>query len=392
MAPLPCGSASLENTTRALPSRCAVSHTLNLGVAPGERVLHPTNYPRATSYVIVPTMRLADRIAQCRTPFIVQNMKDGTLVQLSGAATFAKEIHACPTRYVLCDDLTRLCAALAYSKGTRTLACADLLHVPAEQVWLEWCEAPWLAELTRYGFKAAQQSSVAGRRGALIHSSAKGRRGSIRAFWANGDSELDVLAGSMEAYFDFDTLDGEEPAAPDGANRASIGVFDRGLGDADILQRCFRFRYERTWAEYYANSPLAPEQRDAVARHALGTIALEIPLLLTFFLLLATRPGLPRRPVILERINRTRSRSGKAPLLAHMEVFAPLIPGYRSYSSTGSSAERRPPRLHHVRGHLVRRGSQLFWRVPHLRGSCRAGVVRTRTVTWTLDGPIDDAH
>jgi hypothetical protein len=34
----------------------------------------------------------------------------------------------------------------------------------------------------------------------------------------------------------------------------------------------------------------------------------------------------------------------------------------------------------------VRRGSQLFWRVPHLRGSARSGVVRTRTVIWTFDG------
>jgi hypothetical protein len=337
-------------------------------------------------------MRLADRIAQCRTPFIVQNMTDGTVVPLSGAATFANEILACPTRYVLCDDLTRLCAALAYSKGTSTLACADLLHVPAERVWLEWCEAPWLAELVRYGFKTDEQSIAAGRRGALIYSSATGRRGLIRAFWVNGDSELDVLASSMEAYFDFDTADGEAPAAPDGANRPSIGVFDRGVGEADILRRCFRFRYERTWDEYYAKSALAPEQRDAVARHALGTIAIEIPLLLTFFLLLATRPGLPRRPIILERINRARSRSGKAPLLAHMEVFAPLIPEYRPACSTSSGAERRPPRLHHVRGHLVRRGSQLFWRVPHLRGSCRAGVVRTRTVTWTMDSPIGEAH
>jgi hypothetical protein len=337
-------------------------------------------------------MRLADRISQCRTPFIVQNTKNGTVAHLSGAATFAHEIFTCPIRYVLSDDLTRLCAALAFSKGTRTLACADLLHVPAERIWLEWCEAPWIAELSRYGFKTEEQSIVAGRRGALIRASATGRRGLIRSFWVNGDSEQDVLASSLEAYFDFDTMDGEAPAPPDGADRPSMVVFDRGVGEADILRRCFRFRYERTWAEYYANSPLTPDQRDAIARHALGTIAIEVPLLLTFFLLLATRPSLPRRPVVLERINRARSRSGKAPLLEHVEVFAPLIPEYRRYCGANADAPRRPPRLHHVRGHLMRRGSQLFWRVPHLRGSGRAGVVRTRTVTWTMDGPVGDAH
>jgi hypothetical protein len=333
-------------------------------------------------------MRLADRITQCRTPFIVQNTINGTFQHLSGAATFADEILACRTRYVLCDDLTRLCAALAYSKGSRTLACADLLRVPAERVWIEWCEAPWIAELTRYGFKTDGQSLTGGRRGALIQSCATGRRGLIRAFWANGDTALDVLAGSMEAYFDFDTGQGEAPAAPDASDRPTISVSDHGFAEADILRRCFRFRYERTWADYYANTALTPEQREAVARHALGTIAIEIPLLLTFFLLLTTRSGLPRRPLMLERLNRARVRSGKAPLLEHMEVFAPLIPEYAPSSGTGAGVEWRPRRLHHVRGHLVRRGSQLFWRVPHLRGSRRAGVVRTRTVTWTVDGPI----
>ena len=128
----------------------------------------------------MPPMRLADRIAQCRAPFLVQNTKDRTVTRLTGAASFAKEILACPTRYVFSDDLTRLCTALAYSKGASTLACADLLHIPAERVWVEWCEAPWLAELARYGYRTGGQSVAGGRRGALIHSSSTGRRGLIR--------------------------------------------------------------------------------------------------------------------------------------------------------------------------------------------------------------------
>src|SRR5580698_11603748 len=150
-------------------------------------------------------MRLADRIAQCRTPFIVQNTKDGSVTHLNNATAFSKDIDRCATRYVLSDELTRLCTALAYSKGTRTLACADLLHVPAERVWVEWCETPWRAELSRYGFKIGERPIVSGRRGALIQSSADGRRGLIRVFWATGESDFDLLASSMEAYFDFDT-------------------------------------------------------------------------------------------------------------------------------------------------------------------------------------------
>jgi len=113
---------------------------------------------------------------------------------------------------------------------------------------------------------------------------------------------------------------------------------------------------------------------------------------LAFFLLLSTRPGLPRRPLMLERLNRARAKSGKAPLLEQIEVFAPLLPEYRPGWSGGSETSRRLRRLHHVRGHLVRRGSKLFWRVPHMRGSARAGSVRTRTVTWLFDPSISSSH
>ena len=44
-------------------------------------------------------MRLADRIAQCRTPFIVENTKDGSITHLNNAAAFAKDIDE------LCDAI-----------------------------------------------------------------------------------------------------------------------------------------------------------------------------------------------------------------------------------------------------------------------------------------------
>lgn len=310
------------------------------------------------------------------------------MVHLNGSADFANDIAQCPTRYVLSDELTTLCTALAYSKGTRTLECADLLHMPAEQVWIEWCEAPCRNELERYGFKTPlEHVGIVGRRGALIRASRDGRRGSIRTFWTVGGSELDVLASSVEAYFDFDTPDGEEPSAPHGDDRVAICVADTSNDGADLLQRCFRFRYERSWANYYEQAALSVEQREAITVHALGTIAIDVPVILTFCLLLVTRPGLPRRPLMLERLNRSRVKNGKRPLLDHIEVLAPVIPQYRNSSNSLETSARRSPRLHHVRGHLVRRASQLFWRVPHLRGSARAGTVRSRTVTWTIDRP-----
>ena len=337
-------------------------------------------------------MRLADRIAQCRTPFIVENTKDGSITHLKGAAAFANDINSCATRYVLSDELASLCTALAYSKGARTLACADLLHVPAEHVWVEWAEAPWRNELARYGFKSPADSPGSGRRGAFIQSTPQGRRGLLRTFWVDGESELDVLSSSMEAYFDFDAREGEDPEVFGRQQRSSICVSDNAVGDADLLRRCFRFRFECSWQDYYERAQLTSAQATALARHALGTIAIDIPVLLAFFLLLATRPGLPRRPLMLERLNKARARSGKAALLEQIEVFAPLLPEYRSGGRSASEASRRSRRLHHVRGHLVRRGSMLFWRVPHLRGNARAGTIRARTVTWQLDPSVPSSH
>ena len=332
-------------------------------------------------------MRLADRIAQCRTPFIVSNGKDGSVAQLNNASAFSHEIGNCATRYVLSDELTRLCAALAYSKGASTLACADLLHVPAERVWVEWSESPWFNELARYGFKNPENAGSLGRRGVYIRSSPQGRRGLLRTFWTGGDSELSVLASSMEAYFDFDAREGEDPEVFGRGQPSSIRVGDDAVGNTDILRRCFRFRFERSWHDYYDRARLSSAQAGALVHHALGTIAIDIPVMLAFFLLLAARPGLPRRPLMLERLNRARAKAGKTALLEQIEVFAPLplLPTYESRDGGGSGVLRRPPRLHHVRGHLVRRGSKLFWRVPHLRGSVRAGSIRTRTVTWLFD-------
>lgn len=362
---------------------------LNEGLLPArERFIPSFRFVQRAMYRAC--MRLADQIAQYRTPFDVQNNKDQRMAHLTGAADFARAIQACPTRYVLSDDLVRLCTALAYSKGARTLSCADLLHIPAERVWVEWCAAPWHNELERYGFTpGTEHANVSGRRGAFIQTSPQGRRGLIKTFWSIGESKTDVLASSMEAYFDFDTLEGEMPTAPDSRDRSSISVADHTVDHADILSRCFRFRYERTWDDYYGEAALSPLQRDDVAHHSLGTIAIAIPVLLAFFLLLATRPGLPRRPLMLERLNQARIKTGKAPLLEHIEVSSPLRTDYRpSGGSEAPGHHRRVPRLHHVRGHLVRRGSQLFWRVPHLRGSARSGAIRSRTVTWTIDPQI----
>jgi hypothetical protein len=327
-------------------------------------------------------MRLADRVAQCRTPFIVVCNSTGERTRLSGASDCANDVAACPIRYVLSDELTRLCAALAFSKGAQTLACTDLIRVPAQRLWVEWTHAPWRDELQRYGFPSGDSSGECGRRGALLNASSDGRRGSVRTFWCMGNEELDVFASPLEAKFDFDATEIDRHLD---STAGAIRVIDDHSHKGSALGTCFSFDFEKTWADYYYRYHLAATAQQQLERHSLGTIALDIPVLLAFFLMLNTRSGLPQRRSQLERLNRSRHRSGKAPLLEHVEVHAPFACGHIFPAKDSHESGRRRPRLHHVRGHLVRRRNELFWRVPHLRGHASSGVVKTRTVTWAFD-------
>jgi hypothetical protein len=259
-------------------------------------------------------------------------------------ANHAEAIAKCPVRYVLADDLTRLCADLAYSKGACTLECADLFRLPATQLWVEWCNAPWRNALQRYGFPLIEGGfQWVGRRGALVNAASDGRRCVIKTFWSTGEGGREILASSVESVFDLDTADGGRKA-----------------------------------------------QAGSLWRHTLGTIARDVPMLLAFLLLLSTRNGLPQRASDGGRQNRARSRTGKAASLEHVVVRAPLLPEYVEQQQAAVSGSWRSPRLHHVRGQLMRRGSELFWRVPHRRSSARAGVVQSRTIVWTFEpGALD---
>jgi hypothetical protein len=328
-------------------------------------------------------MRLIDRIIQCRAPFIVESTLDGTCTRVAGAMDAAADLENCPIRYVLDDALTSLCTDLAYSNGVTVMACADLIRVPAEHIWVEWSNKPWQQALRRNGMntEAADESQI-GHCGMLIRSSADGRSGLMRAFWSLGDSDYDVHASAAQARFYLDAPMAGIPLDEPGVLRVAAAAIDpRG-----ILSRGFHFEFEDSWAKYYRNAAPDASQLKDILNRSVGCIALAVPVLLAFFLLLMTRDGLPQRPTRLERLNRARVARGRMPLAEHIEVSAPLLPPYReTQTERVSDGTRRQPRLHHVRGHLMRRNDRLIWRVPHMRGKTDAGVIKSRTVEWRFD-------
>ena len=87
------------------------------------------------------------------------------------------------------------------------------------------------------------------------------------------------------------------------------------------------------------------------------------------------------------RLNRSRARKLKPPLLDHIEVSCPLVPVTQASEGTNtlSAGPRRGPRLHYVRGHLVRRENEIFWRMAHVRGRASLGRIASRTVTLSFE-------
>jgi len=296
-----------------------------------------------------------------------------------GAHHFADAVRTCPLRLVLADDLTQCTTQLAYAEGERLSGCLDLIHVPSQQLWLEWLEAT--RQSTLHEMPACTRASGSGvrRTGVLITADAAGRSGTMRTFWSTQTEQ--VYSAALLTDFDLDrivrpTLDIE--AVFSGAAFGVVMPVEEAL---DELLSHVRFRLDPAWADYYRAADLTRSQQVLVLHEVLGSMAFDMPMILALFLLFAAKDGLQRRAADLERLNRARLRSGKRALLEHIEVRASLGGGHQCPAAFPAHANRRRgPRLHHVRGHIARRGDKVFWRLPHLRGSARAGEVRSRTV------------
>ena len=148
-----------------------------------------------------------------------------------------------------------------------------------------------------------------------------------------------------------------------------------------------RFRFDDSWAAYYRAAATNPGTQREVVHGSLAAVARDPPLILAFLLLLVAKDATRRIPVSRAAINRKRRAHGRPPLLDHIEVRASLDSIPQSESGGSEPTGRQSPRLHHVRGHLVRRDNRIFWRVPHLRGSAARGMVRSRTICLSFARP-----
>lgn len=331
-------------------------------------------------------MRLLDLIVQGRCPSVYAG--DGT--ELPNALRFTEAVRACPLRLVLTDGLVRHATQLAFAEGDRLSACMDLIRVPAQCLWVEWAERPRQEALKAIPSLEVKDGGASRHAGVLITASADGRSGQFRAFWSTQEDQ--ALLSPIVTTFAFD----RQPTLPGvmhpGNWRGETYLTLEGEPAIEDLLEHLRLHFDEEWATYYRSCCDTEEFKAAVLRSSLGGCAFDGPMLMALFLLFGARDVVRRQEVRHERINRIRRQAGKLPLLEHIEVSAPLDgPLVQRLEASGQS-NRLSPRLHHVRGHIVRRGSSVFWRSPHLRGSGRLGQVRSRTVVLTYGShPLEQA-
>jgi hypothetical protein len=304
-------------------------------------------------------------------------------MEVAAPSRFAARVAQCPLRFVLGDDLTRASAELAFADGARLGGCLDLLRLPATELWIEWNDAVYQRVIYETESACAADAAASGRTvGILLHASADGLAAVGRTFWADASSgdDGDVTMSPLETHIDLKTGFLGWTDRGEILSGGFAGVTDRADPSMASMLDHVRFRFEDSWLSYYNAAATTPEAKRRVICGSLAAIARDTPFLLAFILLLTARDATRKIPVSRIALNRKRMAKGHAPLLDHVEVHASLDAIQHAEASGLDIGGRQSPRLHHVRGHLVRRDQRVFWRVPHLRGSASRGMVRSRTV------------
>jgi hypothetical protein len=302
-------------------------------------------------------MYLYDRVAQSGAESLVEDAA-GRIHAVPGPAELAEDVRGCGSRYVLDDSVRDTCLELLCGRPEVIQLADHCYRLPHEAMWIEWTD-PHVVP----GSSAGSQ-----RAGVLVLADECGRRGTLYSF--SQDELGRPWTGQVFFLFDFD----QEISAEDALCGISLG----DVGNPDEIKRIFRHgmpRIDNRWLDFFRASGGLPG--DSLQRLMYAALP-DFGMLCAFLLLLSLECAATQPRQGLDKINRARARSGKTLLLDHLEVNMRLAGGASGEGGGGHRGDRSAPRLHQVRGHLVRRGGKTFWRMHHLRGDAAQGIIASR--------------
>ncbi len=324
-------------------------------------------------------MHLLDQVAQASERIAVSVPGDATTRSFPGTDVVSAAVAQCPLRYVLHDDVTETCTELAFEDSTILGTSAELLRVPAPKMWIEFVGSARHKAFSDLGrLSNSADSSCHQRVGLLVTGDERGRRGYIDVCWENLDGLSPDVAPFIIEY-DFD-----DPSFSDVAKIASRDHIGVAIGDHPALHAFFRhvrFAWRPEWRRFYLEKAADDTQYRMLSRQALFPLLEDVPFFGMFCLLLMSRNALQQQATDRRRLNKARNRRGKPVLLDHVKLTMNLGTPASGNNELSSAELWASPRLHFVRGHLVRRGDAVFWRTSHLRGKREIGSIRSRTIT-----------
>lgn len=327
-------------------------------------------------------MHLLDQVARANERIVVSAPHSAAPLCLPGTDVLATAVASCPLRYVLHDDVTELCTELAFEDDTMLGSSVELLRVPAPALWVEFvggARHKVFSDLGRLG--AANESRQ--RIGLLSTSDERGRRGRIDVCWESlAGLTPDVAPFAIEYDFDDASYSDVGRCADRGP---SIGVTVAGHPPLDGLFKHVRYTLRPEWHQYYAQFAADDRHYRGLVRQAVDPLLEDVPFFAMFCLLVLSKSALREQHSDRRRLNEARATRGRAPLLDHVEVTMNLASGATREAPAG---HRSSPRLHFVRGHLVRRGNAIHWRTSHMRGKPEIGSIRSRTISLRMSSRV----
>ncbi|MBA3678220.1 MAG: hypothetical protein H0W74_12605 [Sphingosinicella sp.] len=274
---------------------------------------------------------------------------------LPGTGSKSAILRDCGLRYIVNEEATQQCFELIRSDSGILDPANELLRLPAEYFWVEWLSENYA------------QSPDGHRLGALIEASPDGRSGMVTGFWQDYEGAPQVAMAVITFDLDYELF-------PPPGSRRILRLRHGVLPHLGPLFGHMLFHINPAWANYVRLED--PHGYDGRLRAQAEAGWFNVPFILVFAAMLNSEGILERRSADLVKLNSARVRRGRQPLLDHIEVSLSLGVGTRAGDDNLRVGGRIAPRLHHVRGHTVRRGSSIFWRSSHLRGNAERPILR----------------
>ena len=314
----------------------------------------------------------------------------GTIGAIFAQAGMMTEMIGGGTRYVLEDDVVAAATHVVMGRPRSMRDCAAALRLPWRRAWVEWREPARIAVRETLGIVTENGRPPPLRFGFLVEADAEGRRGTVRFAWSHAAEELDGMElASVSPFamaFDFDRVEGPAERMPGHEEALGYRRWAKSPADLDALdQLSTAFWREATRDGAIVMDGMARDARrplDEVLREADGDLVGEPLSFLATVMLLSARGAVREQPEDRSRLNKSRLKARKQPLLDHV-VLRMRLSGAERRAAAEAAARNGTGGMRgmkHVIGHFVVRARTIFWRRAHYRGLNGPPAATTRTV------------